>query len=248
LPGDLVDILILSGLVGLATGLGGLIAVIRRPGRKTLGFLMGLAAGIMVMLSFIALMSEALRISGPFMGAAGFTVGSVLMFSLDLLLPHKYFAVDEKGMLDGKLLKVGVMIAIGISLHNFPEGVAVASGFSSSPKLGLVIAVAIGLHNIPEGIATSLPMYVVGSSRRSAVGLALASGLVEPLGALLAGLFQSTFHELVPFGLAFASGVIVFITTDELIPVAHEHGHERSTSLGLIAGCIATFILIGTIG
>jgi len=131
---DLVDIMILSGLAGLATGLGGLIAVVRRPGRKTLGFLMGLAAGIMVMLSFLELMSEALKISGLFMVAAGFTVGSILMFSLDLLLPHKYFAVDEKGLLDGRILKAGVMIAIGISLHNFPEGVAVASGYLYEPR------------------------------------------------------------------------------------------------------------------
>lgn len=245
---DLVDIMILSGLAGLATGLGGLIAVVRRPGRKTLGFLMGLAAGIMVMLSFLELMSEALKISGLFMVAAGFTVGSILMFSLDLLLPHKYFAVDEKGLLDGRLLKAGVMIAIGISLHNFPEGVAVASGYLYEPRLGLVIAVAIGLHNIPEGMATSLPMYAAGSSRRSAVGLAFASGLVEPLGALLAGLFLTAFHDLVTFGLAFASGVMVFITMDELIPIAHEHGHEHFTSFGLITGCIATFVLIGILG
>jgi ZIP family zinc transporter len=245
---DLVDIMILSGLAGLATGLGGLIAVIRRPGRKTLGFLMGLAAGIMMMLSFLELMSEALKISGLFLVAAGFTTGSILMFSLDFVLPHKYFAVDEKGLLDGRLLKKSAMIAIGISLHNFPEGIAVALGYSFTPRLGLVMAVAIGLHNIPEGIATSLPMYAAGSSRRSAVGLALASGLVEPLGALLAGIFLTAFHDLVPFGLAFASGVMVFITMDELIPVAHEQGHEHFISLGLITGCIATFILIGTLG
>jgi ZIP family zinc transporter len=133
---DLVDIMILSGLAGLATGLGGLIAVIRRPGRKTLGFLMGLAAGIMMMLSFLELMSEALKISGLFLVAAGFTTGSILMFSLDFVLPHKYFAVDEKGLLDGRPLKKSAMIAIGISLHNFPEGIAVALGYSFTPRLG----------------------------------------------------------------------------------------------------------------
>ncbi len=245
---DLVNIMVLSGLAGLATGLGGLIVIIRRPGRKLLGFLMGLAAGIMIMLSFLELMSEALKISGLFPAATGFVAGSLLMFSLDLLLPHKYFAVEEKGIINGRLMKSGILIAIGISLHNFPEGVAVASGYSYLPRLGFVIAVAIGLHNIPEGIAMSLPLYAAGSSKLAAVGLAFISGMAEPLGALIAGFFLEFFSGLVPLGLAFASGVMAFITMDELIPVAHEQGHEHSTSLGLIMGCIAMFILLGTLG
>lgn len=245
---DLVNIMILSGLAGLATGIGGLIVVIRRPGRKTLGFLMGLAAGIMIMLSFLELISEALKISNLFLVAIGFVAGSLLMFSLDFLLPHKYFAVEEKGIIDGRLMKSGILIAIGISLHNFPEGIAVASGYSYLPRLGFVIAAAMGLHNIPEGMATSLPMYAAGSSKKSAVGLAFISGMVEPLGALVAGLFLESFSGLVPLGLAFASGVMTFITMDELMPMAHEHGHEHFTSFGLIMGCVVTFILLGVLG
>jgi ZIP family zinc transporter len=135
-----------------------------------------------------------------------------------------------------------------MTFHSFAEGVGIGVSFGGSGELAIFITAAIAVHNIPEGIATSLPMYAAGSSRRSAVGLALASGLVEPLGALLAGIFLTAFHDLVPFGLAFASGVMVFITMDELIPVAHEQGHEHFISLGLITGCIATFILIGTLG
>jgi ZIP family zinc transporter len=241
----ILDILILSVLAGLATGLGGLIVAIKKPGKKSLGFLMGLAAGIMIMLSFLELMAEALKISGLFLAATGFIVGSLLMFSLDFILPHKYFAVDEKGKIDGKFLKTGILIAIGISLHNFPEGIAVASGYAYLPKLGIVIAIAMALHNIPEGIAISLPMRAAGASRLTSFKLALASGLVEPLGALFAALFLENIPELVPFGLAFAGGVMVFVTLDELIPVAHEHGHEHYTSLGVITGCIATFALLG---
>ena len=244
---NLADILILSFLAGLATGFGGLIVVIKRPGKKVLGFLMGLAAGIMITLSFLELMSEALKISGWLLVASGFVIGSLLMFFLDFLLPHKYFSVDEKGVINGRLLESSMLIAIGISLHNFPEGIAVASGYSYLPKLGLVIAIAMALHNIPEGIAISLPAYMSGASKLSAFRLALVSGLIEPLGALAATVFLESFHAVVPFGLAFAGGVMVFVTLDELIPVAHEHGHEHFTSLGVIVGCIATFMLLSTL-
>ena len=247
MAGDLVDILVLSTLAGLATGFGGLLVIIKRPGEKLLGFLMGLAAGIMVALSFLELVSEALKISGLFVAASGFVLGSLLMFMLDFVLPHRYFSVRENGLIKERFQKLGVLLAIGISLHNFPEGVAVALGYSYFPKLGLVMATAMALHNIPEGAAITLPMYAGGASRLEAVRLAVVSGLVEPLGAFLAALLLESLGFLVPFGLAFAGGVMVFVTLDELIPVAHQHGHEHSTSLGVLMGCIVTFVLLGTL-
>jgi len=244
---NLVDILVLSTLAGLATGFGGLVVVFLEPGKRLLGFLMGLAAGIMITFSFLELMSEALKISGLFLAALSFALGSLLMFSLDFLLPHTYFAVDERGVISGKIVKSSVLIAIGISLHNFPEGVAVASGYSYLPRLGLVMAIAVALHNIPEGMAISIPIYKAGSSKLAAFRLALVSGLVEPLGAFIASLFLESFQGLVPIGLAFAGGVMVMVTLDELIPVARESGHEHFTSFGVIMGCIATFMLMAVV-
>ena len=242
---DMLSIIALSTLAGLGTGLGGLVVFIRKPGEKLLVFLMGLAAGIMIMLSFLELLSESLRISGLFLAATGFITGSLVLFLLDFLLPHWHFSVKETGVIDTKMLKAGLLIAIGISLHNLPEGIAVASGYSYMPKIGLVIAIAIALHNIPEGIAIALPIHMSGASRWASFRLALISGLMEPLGAVIAAVFLSAFPALVPFGLAFAAGVMVFITLDELIPVAHEHGHEHFTSLGVIIGCFLTFGLLG---
>jgi ZIP family zinc transporter len=244
---NIVDILVLSTLAGLATGLGGLIALVKKPGKKTLGFLMGSAAGIMITISFLELMSEASKIYGLPVAAIGFVAGSLSMFVLDFLLPHKFFSVDEKGMMDGRVLRSSILIAIGISLHNFPEGIAVASGYSYLPRLGVVITIAMALHNIPEGMAISLAMRIGGGSKSAALKLALISGLAEPLGAMLASLFLGSSPLLVPFALSFASGVMVFVTLDELIPVAHERGHEHFTSLGVIMGCIATFMLLGTL-
>jgi len=243
---EVIDILALSTLAGLGTGLGGLVVLIRKPGEKMLVFLIGLAAGIMIMLSFLELLFDSLKISGLFSASTGFVSGSLVLFLLDVLLPHKHI-VSEKGAIDAKILRTGMLIAIGISLHNLPEGIAVASGYSYMPEVGLVIAIAIALHNIPEGIAIALPIRMSGASRLSAFRLALLSGLTEPLGAVIAAVFLSAFPELTPFGLAFAAGVMVFITLDELIPIAHEHGHEHFASLGVIIGCILIFGLLGAI-
>ena len=135
---------------------GGLAVLIRKPGEKLLVFLMGLAAGIMIMLSFLELLFESLKIGGLFLATSGFMAGSLVLFFLDFLLPHEHFSVSEKGVLDTKILRdarilkrQGLLIAIGISLHNLPEGIAVASGYSYVPRIGLIIAIAIALHNIP---------------------------------------------------------------------------------------------------
>ncbi len=264
-----IEVLLLSGLAGLATGLGGLLVLLRRPSRRFCAFCMGFAAGIMLLLSFLELMIESIEISGILVAAAGFVGGSLTMFTLDSLLPHTRFAVIEKGVIDGRLFRAGILIAIGISLHNFPEGLAVAMGYEHMPKLGLLLAIAIGIHNIPEGMATALPIYVAGASRLTALMWAVGSGLAEPLGALISVLFLEHFPDLVPIGLAFAAGVMVFITIDELIPtgksfVRRPHrrrhrggqdrkeyqqilGHEHYTSLGLIAGSIVTFGLLAVL-
>jgi len=168
------------------------------------------------------LLFDSLRISGLFPAAVGFVAGTLVLFFLDFILPHKHI-VSEKGVIDAKMLRTGTLIAIGISLHNLPEGIAVASGFFFAPEIGVIIAIAIALHNIPEGIAIALPIRMSGTSRWAA------------------------FRELMPFALSFAAGVMVFITVDELIPIAHEHGHEHFTSFGLIVGFILTLALLAAI-
>jgi ZIP family zinc transporter len=241
---NLMDIIILSTLAGLGTGLGGFLAVIKKTGASTLGFLMGFAAGIMIMLSFLELLSNSISIAGLTVAAVGFLVGALVMFLLDFTLPHRFFKTDEVGVLKPGLLKSGVLIAIGISLHNLPEGIAIATGYAYIPTVGIAIAIAMTLHNIPEGMAIALPCYIGGASKGTAVKLAVVSGLVEPLGALLAAVFLISIPGIVPFGLAFASGVMVFVTMDELIPVAHKHGHEHYTTLGVIAGSAAMFAIL----
>jgi len=137
---------------------------------------------------------------------------------------------------------------LGITIHNLPEGVAVGAGYMHTPKFGLFIAMAILLHNIPEGIATALPLCTSGVSKWDSFKVALFSGLVEPIGALLAAVFLKSFRALIPGALAFAGGVMMFITLDELIPTAREHGHQHSTAVGIILGSIFVFLLSGIFG
>lgn len=244
---DVISIVLLSTLAGLGTGIGGFIVLVRKPGEKLFVFLIGLAAGLMIMLSFMELLADSLRLSGLFSAAVGFIAGTLVLFFLDFLLPHKH-VVSEKGVIDAKMLRTGTLIAIGISLHNLPEGIAVASGYFFAPEIGLIITIAIALHNIPEGIAIALPIRMSGASRLAAFRVALLSGLAEPVGAVIAAVFLTSLPELMPFALSFAAGVMVFITVDELIPIAHEHGHEHFTSFGLIVGFILTLGLLATIG
>ena len=122
------------------------------------------------------------------------------------------------------------------------------AGYLHNPQFGVFIAIAILLHNVPEGIATALPLCKGGVCRWDAFQVAFLSGFAEPVGALIASLFLVTFQKLVPAALAFAGGVMVFITLDELIPTAREFGHEHYVAVGIILGSIFVFILSGVLG
>jgi ZIP family zinc transporter len=161
---------------------------------------------------------------------------------------RRFWFRQVSGPVDKRLLKTGVLVALGIAIHNAPEGIAVGAGYMRAPEFGVFIAMAITLHNIPEGIATALPLCKSGVCKWDAFRTAVLSGLTEPIGALAAAIFLSTFSSLVPGALAFAGGVMTFITLDELIPMAREHGHQHSTALGIITGAISVFILSGLFG
>jgi ZIP family zinc transporter len=278
----LVNILLLSLMASLGTGLGGLIAIIRKPGRRSYGFLMGITAGVMICLAFLELVQKSIEMSDWVTATIGFGLGAVFMLALDFYAPHIRFGEREirqeqvdmedaymeeeckcnggqrrrrrkflnraGGDLDRSLVNTGLLLAIGITIHNLPEGIAVGAGYLHNPQFGLFIAVAILLHNIPEGIATALPLCKAGICKRDALKVAFLSGLAEPAGALLTSMFLVRFTILLPGALAFAGGVMVFITLDELIPTARKYGNENYTALGIIAGSMFVFILTGIFG
>jgi ZIP family zinc transporter len=243
-----LNIVLLSLLAGLGTGLGGLIAVIRKPGRRSFGFLMGFAAGVMLTLSFVELVAEAWELSGYLVATVGFGLGAFFMLLIDVITPHIRFGEAETDSANSRLLRTGMLMAIGISIHNIPEGTAIGAGYMHQPEFGIFIALAVALHNIPEGIATALPLCKGGVCRRDSFNIAFLSGLVEPIGALATAFLLRSFTHLVPVALAFAGGVMVFLTLDELLPTAREHGHQHFTAIGIILGAIFVFLLSGALG
>ena len=273
----ILNVFLISLVAGLGTGLGGLISILLKPGDRAFGFLMGITAGVMISLSFLELVNKAWALQGFWTVTLGFSAGALMMLAIDMIVPHIRFGEQENRRVkkttenpartislsgrhrhgqarnaiqitDQQLYQSGVLLAIGITIHNLPEGIAIGAGYMYSPQFGLFIAMAILLHNIPEGIATALPLCTSGVSRWNSFRTALFSGLVEPIGALIAALFLSSFQALIPAALAFAGGVMVFITLDELIPMARRYGHQHYTAIGIILGAIFVFILSGIFG
>ena len=238
----------LSILAGSATGIGGLIVL--RFGdisNRKLGFLMGFAGGVMLVVSFVELYTEATNVLSPWQVTLAFTLGTVCMMAIDLTLPHIEFGVWEEGVNNRELFNSGLVIAVGMSIHNLPEGIVVSAGYSHVPELGILVAIMICRHNIPEGIATVSPLIQSGVNKWRAVGLATLSGLVEAVGALIGIVIITTIGaDIVGWGLGFAAGVMTYVTIDELIPVAHEYcslDQKHMVSSGLLIGMIFAMIL-----
>ena len=239
------DFLLLSLVAGLATGIGGLIVVfLGRISDRFIAASMGFASGVMLLVSFLNLFVEALDLTSYLNVSLAFVVGSLLMIFFDSVLPHLELGKKEDGVVKSKLLKSGVLILIGITLHNIPEGVIISAAYSHLPELGTLIAVAVFFHNVPEGIATAIPLISGGSKKRDVVLLTFISGLAEPLGAILGGTFLiNASDKTIGMALSFAAGVMTYITADEIIPIAHEHGHKHAVSIGMLLGIIFMMIL-----
>ncbi len=245
---------ILTILAGLSTGIGSCIAfVIREKSVRMLAFSMGLAAGVMLYLSFMEMLPHAIfsiahniehEHYATWFAIIAFFTGMLIVGAIDRLTPSSHNAHELTETLDNqddrKLMRVGVMTAVALAIHNFPEGIATFIAALEDPHLGITIAVAIALHNIPEGIAVSMPIYHATGDRKKAFIYSFLSGLVEPLGAILGYfLFMS---YLTPFimGLLIAgvAGIMVFISLDQLLPAAEKYGEHRMSTYGIVLGML----------
>lgn len=238
---------ILSLLAGLSTSVGGLIVVLAgKPRQSSLDFSMGLAAGVMLTVAFLNLVGRALDMDvGHAVVAVGFVIGAATIMVLDARIPH-VFSFQEYGPARGRLVRTGMLMAIGVTLHNVPEGLVVAASYAYLPKLGYLVALAIAFHNVPEGIATAAPLCAAGTGKKRIFAITLLSGLAEPLGALIGSFILIDPSQLIlALMLAAAAGVMTYVTADELIPTAHAHGHEHAVAIGLIAGFSLMLLLAG---
>ncbi len=243
---SLIEPVLLSLAAGMATGIGGImVLMLRRVGDRMMSFSMGLASGVMLLVAFNNLFLEAAKLLTHIELMIMFSLGALTMIGLDLAVPHIELASGTKDSRNARMLRTGGLIAIGITLHNFPEGFAVASGYTYMPGLGLIIAVAIMLHNIPEGVATAIPLAAAGMKPFKIAGITFLSGLAEPIAALVGAVALSLVgtRTLVGFSLVFAAGVMTYITADELIPVAHEYGYKHTVSVSLLLGIILALVV-----
>jgi len=187
-----------------------------------------MSAGVMIYISLAELMPSATEGMGFLMANVAFFSGIVVIMLIDFIIPHDYIEehASRGHKVDKKLMSAGIFTAIGIAIHNFPEGLAVLVGSLESLSLGIPVAFAIAIHNIPEGIAVSFPILYATRSRSKAFTYSLLSGLAEPAGAIIGIMILLPFMSpwLLSFMLAFVAGIMVFISFDELLPLCFEKG------------------------
>jgi ZIP family zinc transporter len=223
---------------GVATGIGGLaLLLVPNPSDYLLDVLLGFTAGVMLAATAFSLLVPALDEGTLAEVLVGVLLGGAALIALDALVPHVHLRFFERGHTDAPGAKRALLLLSALTIHNVPEGMAVGIAFAAGgPELGIPIALAIGIQNVPEGFAAAAPLVAVGSSRRSAIGIAALTGLVEPPAAFIAFATVSIAAALLPLGLAFAAGAMLYVVVDELVPESHARGHERAASAALLLG------------
>lgn len=225
-----------TGVVG--TGAGSfLLFVIKKPSLRFTGTILAFAAGVMLAIIFIELIEEAINYGDHWIAVVGLALGMVIFYLLDHFLPHQH-TISTEGTADGSYLKKGTLLAIGIGMHNLPEGLAIGTGFVSSLELGLSLAILIGLHKIPEGMAVAALLQQGGSSRLKIIGITALSGAPMGLGALIGALIGSVSESVLSLSMGFAAGAMLYIVCDELIPDAYESAGAHFSIAGIFAGTI----------
>lgn len=238
---------------GLGTGVGGLfVFLFNRLSERTEDMLLSLAAGIMLAASFFALLlpgiaygqsqtnSEVLAVA---IVSIGLLIGAGVLYTIHRYVPHEHFYSGREGPEATQLERIWLFI-IAITLHNFPEGMAVGVGFAGADITnGVSLAIGIGLQNIPEGLAVAVSLLVIGYSRLKAFMVAFLTGLVEPVGGLFGSIAVTLADSLMPWTLGFAAGAMLFIISDEIIPETHRGGYENLATFSLLGGFVIMMLL-----
>lgn len=232
-----------SLIAGLATGAGAVpVLFTKRVSDRILDTMLGFAAGVMLAATSFSLIVPAIALGGVWVTVLGLAIGAFCLHLADRFIPHIHFISGPEGP-SSRLARVWLFV-LAITLHNFPEGLAVGVSFGGGDVgAGMVIAMAIGLQNMPEGLAVALPLIREKYSRRRSLWYATLTGLVEPIGGFLGVAVVSIAQPLLPWGLAFAAGAMLFVVSDEMIPESHRKGFEREATFGLIAGFIIMMFL-----
>ena len=196
------------------TTLGGIIGVvIKKHSNKFLSFILAFASGLMMSVICFDLLPEALGISNIVNVVIGSIIGIVSMIFCDILVEKKFSVNSKTKGMENNLLKTGIIVSIGLAIHNFPEGLAIGSGFEASLKLGLSLAIAICLHDIPEGISMAVPMKNGGMKISKVIFYVILSGITTGIGAFFGAIIGSISQVVISICLSFAAGAMLYIVS-----------------------------------
>lgn len=237
----------LGGVSGFAaTAVGAVVAIgLRNIAARTQDIMLGFAAGMMLAASSFSLILPGIEAAQALCGnqllaacvvVAGLGFGVALMVGLDRFVPHEHENSGRRGPDAQRINRIWLFV-LAITLHNLPEGMAIGVSFANGDmKVGLPLTTAIAIQDIPEGLAVALALRVTGISALRAALIAVGSGLMEPIGAIVGLGISSSFALGYPIALGLAAGAMIFVVSHEVIPETHRNGHETPATLGLMLG------------
>jgi len=234
-------VLLLSLLSCVTTAVGIALALLLRENRRAIAAGMGFSVGIMVLISMVELIPEAIAAMGAGPTIASAALGAASLWVAHLVIPHTHL-FPETGLANRVMMKSAYLVALGLILHDVPEGFAMANAYVATPALGVLVAVAIALHNLPEEFAIAVPVMLL-RSKRLLFGAAFLSALAEPLGAILGLVAVGIAPTLNAHFMAFAAGAMLFVSIHELIPMARRYRHFYLFSGGVLASVLVYWLL-----
>jgi len=244
-----------SLLAGLAGAVGALpVLFLKDVSRNFLNIMLGASAGVMLAATSFSLIIPGIESGealwpgwGVYVAAFGILLGAGVLDWTDKLLPHEHFVAGPEGP-SSRLKRIWLFV-IAITIHNFPEGMAVGVGFGTGDiGGGISLAIGIGIQNMPEGLAVALSLLGLGYSRWRAFAIAVSTGMVEPVGGILGAGAVTIFQPVLPLALAFAAGAMLFVISDEIIPETHAEGKSRQATFGVMVGFVVMMALDNLLG
>ncbi len=250
---------LLGGMVAAGATAAGTLPILfaRTIPQKMQDSMFGFGAGVMLAASAFSLVAPGIAAAesqgaGPW--GAGLTVGAAILLGaavlllMDRLLPHEHFIKGREGIEAHRLRRTWLFV-FAITLHNLPEGLAIGVGYAGNdPVRGTALATGIAIQDIPEGLVVAVALLAAGYKRSFAVALGMLSGLVEPIGAVLGAAVVGWSAALLPWGLGFAAGAMLFVISHEIIPESHRKGHEVYATCGLMLGFVLMMLLDTALG
>ncbi|HCO38714.1 MAG: ZIP family metal transporter [Aquificota bacterium] len=237
-----MNIIFLSSLLLLGTFLGSLIAVLFKRSFISVGPALSFTGGVMLVASFTSLILPGIEIGGFWSVALGIVLGFILMALIENLVPHEHTIKGKEGLSHKRIGKL-YLIVFAVIIHNIPEGLSVGIASSYSMDKGLETAIAIALQDVPEGLIVSLPLMVISGKVLIPLWIGFLSGLIEAIFSLFGYTFFEHFNSLLPIGLGFGGGAMIYITAKEVFPEAYSEEKHTQATIAFLVGLLLMLLL-----